>query len=199
MQTDSSAMATCLRLRSTVECTATVRMPSAWQARRIRNAISPRFAITTLSSMGLGIRDWGFVGGARIANGSRGVERADQCIESGERAIELVVGFGVVFAVAQALGDLQLGTDFGEGSSCHGQEAQVLGGRATGAALRDVRRYAYRRPAQLHAEAKPFLLRETGRDPIDRLHQRHRVAPYVEALVGSLLLRIPNHESPIPS
>ena len=54
MQTDSSAMATCLRLRSTVECTATVRMPSAWQARRIRNAISPRLAITTLSSMGLG-------------------------------------------------------------------------------------------------------------------------------------------------
>src|SRR5690606_2847661 len=51
MQTDSSAMATCLRLRSTVECTATVRMPSAWQARRMRSAISPRLAMTTLSSM----------------------------------------------------------------------------------------------------------------------------------------------------
>src|SRR5688500_16803120 len=51
MQTDSSAMATCLRLRSTVECTATVRMPSAWQARRMRNAISPRLAMTTLSSI----------------------------------------------------------------------------------------------------------------------------------------------------
>src|SRR5688500_2806923 len=49
MQTDSSAMATCLRLRSTVECTATVRMPSAWQARNIRSAISPRLAMTTLS------------------------------------------------------------------------------------------------------------------------------------------------------
>src|SRR5690606_35343646 len=51
MQTDSSAIATCLRLRSTVECTATVRMPRAWHARRIRSAISPRLAMTTLSSM----------------------------------------------------------------------------------------------------------------------------------------------------
>src|SRR5687768_16086892 len=51
MHTDSSAMATCLRLRSTVECTATVRMPSAWHARRMRNAISPRLAMTTLSSI----------------------------------------------------------------------------------------------------------------------------------------------------
>src|SRR5688572_8004941 len=51
MHTDSSAMATCLRLRSTVECTATVRMPSAWHARRMRSAISPRLAMTTLSSM----------------------------------------------------------------------------------------------------------------------------------------------------
>src|SRR5512141_1320857 len=51
MQTDSSAIATCLRLRSTVECTATVRMPSAWHARRMRSAISPRLAMTTLSNM----------------------------------------------------------------------------------------------------------------------------------------------------
>src|SRR5690606_3477391 len=50
MHTDSSAIATCLRLRSTVECTATVRMPRAWHARRMRSAISPRLAITTLSS-----------------------------------------------------------------------------------------------------------------------------------------------------
>src|SRR5690349_25148285 len=50
MHTDSSAIATCLRLRSTVECTATVRMPSAWHARRMRSAISPRLAMTTLSS-----------------------------------------------------------------------------------------------------------------------------------------------------
>src|SRR5690606_24069174 len=51
MHTDSSAMATCLRLRSTVEWTATVRMPIAWQARSTRNAISPRLAMTTLSSI----------------------------------------------------------------------------------------------------------------------------------------------------
>src|SRR5665213_737612 len=52
MHTDSSAMPTCFRLRSTVECTATVRMPSVGHARSTRNAISPRLAIRTLSSMG---------------------------------------------------------------------------------------------------------------------------------------------------
>src|SRR5688572_22479384 len=57
MQTDSSAMATCLRLRSTVECTATVRMPRAWHARRMRSAISPRLAMTTLSSIGMASAD----------------------------------------------------------------------------------------------------------------------------------------------
>src|SRR5690348_730991 len=51
MQTDSSAMPTCFKLRSTVECTATVLMPSVWQARSTRKAISPRLAMTTLSSM----------------------------------------------------------------------------------------------------------------------------------------------------
>src|SRR5487761_2400870 len=51
MHTASSAMATCLRLRSAVECTATVLMPSAWQARSTRRAISPRLAIRTFSSM----------------------------------------------------------------------------------------------------------------------------------------------------
>src|SRR5690606_25270404 len=52
MHTDSSAIATCLRFRSTVECTATVLMPRAWQARRMRSAISPRLAMTIFSSMG---------------------------------------------------------------------------------------------------------------------------------------------------
>src|SRR5579883_275928 len=51
MHTASSAMPTCLRLRSTVECTATVFIPSVWQARSTRRAISPRLAIRTLSSM----------------------------------------------------------------------------------------------------------------------------------------------------
>src|SRR4249919_3134186 len=56
MHTDSSAMATCLRLRSTVLCTATVLMPSAWQARRMRSAISPRLAMTTFFSMAWSVR-----------------------------------------------------------------------------------------------------------------------------------------------
>src|SRR5512137_2033616 len=51
MQTVSSASRTCFRLRSAVECTATVLMPSSRQARRIRSAISPRLAMTTFSSI----------------------------------------------------------------------------------------------------------------------------------------------------
>src|SRR5262245_30039224 len=53
MQTVSSASSTCLRFWSAVECTATVLMPSSRQARRMRSAISPRLAMTTLSSTGL--------------------------------------------------------------------------------------------------------------------------------------------------
>src|ERR1700691_5387034 len=53
MHTDSSASSTCLRFESAVECTATVLMPSSRQALRILSAISPRLAMTTLSSMKL--------------------------------------------------------------------------------------------------------------------------------------------------
>src|SRR5574344_2696804 len=53
MQMVSSASLTCLRSRSAVECTATVLMPSSLQARRMRSAISPRLAMTTLSNMGI--------------------------------------------------------------------------------------------------------------------------------------------------
>src|SRR6185437_2898475 len=56
MQTDSSASRTCMRLASAVECTANVLMPSSRQARRIRNAISPRLAIRIFSSMGMGLQ-----------------------------------------------------------------------------------------------------------------------------------------------
>jgi hypothetical protein len=38
-----------LVLKSAVECTATVLMPSSRQARRMRSAISPRLAMTTFS------------------------------------------------------------------------------------------------------------------------------------------------------
>src|SRR3954466_6461212 len=51
MQTLSSARRTCMASASAVECTATVAMPSSLQARRIRNAISPRLAIRILSNM----------------------------------------------------------------------------------------------------------------------------------------------------
>src|SRR5215207_9907075 len=52
MHTVSSASSTCFRLRSAVECTATVLMPSSRHARRMRSAISPRLAMTTFSSIG---------------------------------------------------------------------------------------------------------------------------------------------------
>src|SRR6267142_3446807 len=52
MHTVSSASRTCLVLKSAVECTATVLMPSSRQARRIRSAISPRLAMTSFSIMG---------------------------------------------------------------------------------------------------------------------------------------------------
>src|SRR4051794_40369615 len=45
MHTDSSAISTCLRSRSALECTATTLMPSSRQVRRMRSAISPRLAI----------------------------------------------------------------------------------------------------------------------------------------------------------
>src|SRR6185437_4739758 len=51
MQTLSSASRTCMASASAVECTATVGMPSSWQARNTRNAISPRLAIRILSNM----------------------------------------------------------------------------------------------------------------------------------------------------
>src|SRR3546814_11493641 len=42
-----------MALASSVECTATVRIPISLQARWRRSAISPRLAISTLSNMGL--------------------------------------------------------------------------------------------------------------------------------------------------
>lgn len=47
MQTASSANLTCSASRSASEYTATVLMPASRQARMIRRAISPRFAIST--------------------------------------------------------------------------------------------------------------------------------------------------------
>src|SRR5918998_3318765 len=53
MHTDSSAKRTCSAFASTVECTATVAMPSSRQARMTRRAISPRLAMRTfLNTLG---------------------------------------------------------------------------------------------------------------------------------------------------
>src|SRR3546814_12685544 len=112
MHTDSSAIATCLRLRSTVECTATVRMPRAWHARRMRSAISPRLAITTLSSMGIGIRDLGFGKGIRLADTA--FVRADQGVEAGEGAIDQVRGNGVLAGEPEAGGSFSLRGTLGQ-------------------------------------------------------------------------------------
>src|SRR5215207_9245217 len=51
MQTLSSASRTCIASASAVEWTATVAMPSSFAARKIRSAISPRFAIRILSNI----------------------------------------------------------------------------------------------------------------------------------------------------
>src|SRR3954469_25538040 len=51
MQTLSSARRTCMASASAVECTATVGMPSSWQARSTRSAISPRLAMRILSNI----------------------------------------------------------------------------------------------------------------------------------------------------
>src|SRR5215475_538889 len=61
MQTLSSASRTCMASASAVECTATVAMPSSLHARWMRSAISPRFAIRTLSNIlyrAAGSRRW---------------------------------------------------------------------------------------------------------------------------------------------
>src|SRR3546814_14059142 len=104
MHTDSSAIATCLRLRSTVECTAAVRMPRAWHARRMRSAISPRLAITTLSSMGFGIRDLGLGKGIRLAD--KALVRAEQGVEAGEGVIDQGRGNGLVAGKTEGGGAL---------------------------------------------------------------------------------------------
>src|SRR5215213_11711211 len=56
MQTVSSARRTCIACASAVECTATVLIPISWQARWMRNAISPRLAISTFSNIERGRR-----------------------------------------------------------------------------------------------------------------------------------------------
>src|SRR3977135_3955366 len=69
MQTLSSASRTCMASASAVECTATVAMPSSLQARRMRNAISPRLAIRILSNiLSLQRGEWRIASGEWIKN-----------------------------------------------------------------------------------------------------------------------------------
>src|SRR5680860_369891 len=57
MQTDSSAMRTCIASVSAVECTATEWMPISRAARMTRRAISPRLAIKILSNIATALFD----------------------------------------------------------------------------------------------------------------------------------------------
>src|SRR5688572_20005558 len=57
MHTLSSARRTCIACSSAVECTATVLMPISRQARWMRSAISPRFAMSTLSNTACALFD----------------------------------------------------------------------------------------------------------------------------------------------
>ena len=83
----------CLRLRSTVECTATVLMPSTWQARRMRKAISPRLAMTILSNMGIGNGEWGMGLKRRSSSVSPLVQGIHEGREFGESAVNQGVKF----------------------------------------------------------------------------------------------------------
>src|SRR3989304_10278406 len=56
MEKASSAGLTCRGVRAASEYTATVRTPNSWQARMMRTAISPRFAMRTFWNMRLGER-----------------------------------------------------------------------------------------------------------------------------------------------
>src|SRR5580658_3288182 len=108
MHTVSSAKSTCLVLKSAVECTATVLIPSSRQARRMRSAISPRLAITTFSIIAL------FDDEQRLAELDRftvlGEHRGDA---------SRLVGFDLVhhlhgFDDAEYLSDFDLHADFYE-------------------------------------------------------------------------------------
>src|ERR1700760_4139923 len=109
MQTVSSASNTCLVLKSAVECTATVLMPSSRQARKMRRAISPRFAMTTFSIIVL------FDDEQRLAE----FDRLAVLRQHG-RDPAFLVRFYLVHHLhrlddAQNLADLDLAADFDEG------------------------------------------------------------------------------------
>src|SRR5580704_17793966 len=108
MHTVSSASSTCLVLKSAVECTATVLMPSSRHARNMRSAISPRLAMTTFSNIALFDDEQGLAEFDRLAiRGENGRDPA------------LLVGLDLVHHLhgvddAQNLAALDLGADLDE-------------------------------------------------------------------------------------
>src|SRR5271154_5846884 len=105
MHTVSSASSTCLVLKSAVECTATVLMPSSRQARRMRRAISPRLAMTTFSSI------WLFDDEQRLAEFDRLAVLGEDC-----RDAPRLVGLDLIHHLhglddAKDLANLDFGAD----------------------------------------------------------------------------------------
>src|SRR5277367_892208 len=119
MHTDSSASSTCLRFESAVECTATVLIPSSRQALRILRAISPRLAMTTLSSMKL------FDDEQRLAEFDRfAVVDQDGFDATGLFGLNLVHHFHC-FDHAQHLADLDLIADADKFLGARGRRREV--------------------------------------------------------------------------
>src|SRR5690606_33453114 len=182
---DSSAMATCLRLRSTVECTATVRMPRAWHARRMRRAISPRLAMTTLSSMGFGIRDSGFASDVFLADVSwRRIQRAQQGVQLGVGAIDRFAHRRGLRGESESFGDLELGIEFRQRAAGDRKEANVFGSGSPCGALGDVGGDADGCATHLRRQAEALRIRKVAGMPINVFDKRHRVAPDLQTLVG---------------
>src|SRR5436190_17073337 len=90
MQTVSSARRTFIACASAVECTATVLMPSSWQARWMRNAISPRLAISTFSNIVEKIRRSLDQHQRRAIFDRRGILEKDSGDPAGARRADLV-------------------------------------------------------------------------------------------------------------
>src|ERR1700720_3795657 len=116
IQAVSSASSTCFVLKSAVECTATVLMPSSRQARRMRRAISPRLAMTTFSIIG-SLPEY-----SRLFDDEQWLTELDWLAVLGEYRGDppRLVGFFLIhhlhgFDDAQDLSDLDFGADLDEG------------------------------------------------------------------------------------
>src|SRR5258708_14838290 len=115
MQTLSSASRTCMASASAVECTATVGMPSSWQARSARSAISPRLAMRILSNIVRGCRRLSLDDDERLAELDR-LAVLDQDLRHGARAGRRYLIHGLHrFDDEQRLADHDLAAEIDEG------------------------------------------------------------------------------------